>query len=47
LFSRWCEQNDFKWGLTPNADIDVNDLLPENFNKAAALYELIQKLQQE
>ncbi len=28
-------------------DIDVNDLLPENFNTAAALYELIQKLQQE
>ena len=28
-------------------DINVNDLLPENFNSAAALYELIQKLQYE
>ena len=27
-------------------DIDVNDLLPENFNTAEALYELIKKLQQ-
>ncbi len=27
--------------------INVNDLLPENFNSAAALYELIQKLQYE
>ncbi|MBR3524658.1 MAG: acyl carrier protein [Lachnospiraceae bacterium] len=25
-------------------EINVNDLLPENFNTAAALYELIQKL---
>ena len=28
-------------------EINVNDLLPENFNSAAALYELIQKLQYE
>ena len=28
-------------------EITVNDLLPENFNSAAALYELIQKLQYE
>ncbi len=27
-------------------EINVNDLLPENFNTAAALYELIEKLQQ-
>ena len=27
--------------------INVNDLLPENFNSAEALYELIQKLQYE
>lgn len=27
-------------------EINVNDLLPENFNSAAALYELIQKMQQ-
>lgn len=27
--------------------INVNDLLPENFNSAKALYELIQKLQYE
>ena len=26
-------------------EINVNDLLPENFNSAAALYDLIQKLQ--
>ena len=26
-------------------EINVNDLLPENFNTAAALYELIEKLQ--
>lgn len=26
-------------------EINVNDLLPENFNSAEALYELIQKLQ--
>lgn len=25
-------------------EINVNDLLPENFNSAAALYELIEKL---
>lgn len=28
-----------------NVEIDVNDLIPENFNSAQALYELIQKLQ--
>ena len=28
-------------------EINVNDLLPENFNSAEALYELIQKLQNE
>ena len=28
-------------------DINVNDLLPENFNSAKALYELVQKLQYE
>lgn len=28
-----------------NIEINVNDLLPENFNSASALYELIQKLQ--
>lgn len=28
-----------------NVEINVNDLLPENFNSAAALYELILKLQ--
>ena len=27
--------------------INVNDLLPENFNSAAAIYELIEKLQNE
>ena len=27
-------------------EINVNDLLPENFNSAAALYDLIVKLQQ-
>ncbi len=26
-------------------EINVNDLLPENFNSAAALYDLIQKMQ--
>lgn len=26
-------------------EINVNDLLPENFNSATALYDLIQKLQ--
>ncbi len=28
-------------------EINVNDLLPENFNSAEALYELIEKLQNE
>ena len=28
-----------------DVEINVNDLLPENFNSAEALYELIQKLQ--
>ncbi|MBR3297431.1 MAG: acyl carrier protein [Firmicutes bacterium] len=28
-------------------EIDVNDLLPENFNSAEALYELIERLQNE
>ena len=34
---------------TPEFDVEinVNDLLPENFNSAEALYELIQKLQDE
>lgn len=27
-------------------EINVNDLLPENFNSASALYELIQKIQE-
>ena len=30
-----------------DVEINVDDLLPENFNSAAALYELIQKLQNE
>ena len=30
-----------------DVEINVNDLLPENFNSAEALYELIQKLQDE
>ena len=30
-----------------DVEINVNDLLPENFNSARALYELIQKLQYE
>ena len=30
-----------------DVEINVNDLLPENFNWAKALYELIQKLQYE
>ena len=30
-----------------DVEINVNDLLPENFNSAKALYELIQKLQYE
>ena len=29
-----------------DVDINVDDLLPENFNSAAALYELITKLQE-
>lgn len=28
-----------------NVEININDLTPENFNSAQALYELIQKLQ--
>lgn len=28
-------------------EIDVNDLLPENFNSAGALYELVEALQNE
>lgn len=28
-------------------EINVNDLLPENFNSARALYELIEKMQNE
>ena len=30
-----------------DVEINVNDLLPENFNSAEALYELIRKLQYE
>ncbi|MBQ0005586.1 MAG: acyl carrier protein [Clostridiales bacterium] len=30
-----------------DVEIDVNDLLPENFNSAEALFELITKLQNE
>ncbi|MBR4461138.1 MAG: acyl carrier protein [Erysipelotrichaceae bacterium] len=30
-----------------DVEINVNDLLPENFNSASALYELIKKLQEE
>jgi acyl carrier protein len=30
-----------------DVEINVNDLLPENFNSAAALYELIRRLQYE
>ena len=30
-----------------DVEIDVNDLLPENFNSAKALYELIVRLQEE
>ena len=30
-----------------DVEINVNDLLPENFNSAKALYELITKLQYE
>ena len=28
-------------------EINVNDLLPENFNSAAAIFELVEKLMQE
>ncbi len=38
IISIVSEVNDF-FGI----DINVNDLLPENFNSAAALYDLIQK----
>ena len=30
-----------------DVEINENDLLPENFNSASALYELIEKLQEE
>ncbi len=30
-----------------DVDINVNDLLPENFNSAKAIYALIQRLQEE
>ncbi len=33
----------YKFGV----EINVNDLLPENFNSASALYDLIEKLQEE
>lgn len=42
IISIVTEANDF-FGI----EINVNDLLPENFNSAAALYELITKLQNE
>lgn len=42
IISIVTEVNDF-FGI----EINVNDLLPENFNSAAALYELIEKLQNE
>ena len=42
IISIVTEVNDF-FGI----EINVNDLLPENFNSAAALYELITKLQNE
>lgn len=42
IISIVTEVNDF-YGI----EINVNDLLPENFNSAAALYELIEKLQNE
>lgn len=42
IISIVTEVNDF-FGI----EINVNDLVPENFNSAAALYELIEKLQNE
>lgn len=42
IISIVTEINDF-FGI----DINVNDLLPENFNSAAALYELVERLQNE
>ncbi len=39
IISIVSEVNDF-FGI----EINVNDLLPENFNSAAALYDLIQKM---
>lgn len=38
IISIVSEVNDFY-----NIELNVNDLLPENFNSAAALYDLIQK----
>ena len=38
IISIVSEVNDFF-----NIELNVNDLLPENFNSAAALYDLIQK----
>lgn len=42
IISIVTEVNDF-FGI----EINVNDLLPENFNSAAALYSLIEKLMNE
>lgn len=42
IISIVTEVNDF-FGI----EINVNDLLPENFNSAKALYELITRLQNE
>lgn len=42
IISIVTEVNDF-FGI----EINVNDLVPENFNSAAALYELVEKLQNE
>lgn len=42
IISIVTEVNDF-FGI----EINVNDLLPENFNSASALYELVEKLQNE
>ena len=39
IISIVSEVNDFF-----NVELNVNDLLPENFNSAAALYDLIQKV---
>ena len=39
IISIVSEVNDF-FGI----DINVNDLVPENFNSASALYDLIQKM---